>query len=53
MFPDAAVKLYVTASPETRARRRALELGEGGAHIDEAAVLADLRRRDAREFQSQ
>jgi cytidylate kinase len=49
VFPDAAAKLYVTASPETRARRRALELGGSGAHIDEAAVLADLRKRDARD----
>ena len=49
VFPDAAAKLYVTASPETRARRRALELCQGGAQIDEVAVLADLRRRDARD----
>ncbi len=49
VFPDAVAKLYVTASPETRARRRALELGASGARIDEAAVLADLRRRDARD----
>ena len=50
VFPDAAAKLYVTASPETRARRRALEIRERGAHIDEAAVLADMRRRDTRDF---
>jgi len=49
VFPHAAAKLYVTASPETRARRRALELGTAGGHIDEAGVLADLRRRDARD----
>jgi len=49
VFPDAAAKLYVTASPETRARRRALELGGSGAHVDVAAVLADLHRRDARD----
>jgi len=49
VFPDAAAKLYVTASPETRARRRALELRKDGAHIDETAVLADLRKRDARD----
>jgi len=49
VFPDAAAKLYVTASPETRARRRALELGGGNAQVDETAVLADLRRRDARD----
>jgi cytidylate kinase len=49
VFPDALAKLYVTASPETRARRRALELGSGGAEVQEAAVLDDLRRRDARD----
>jgi cytidylate kinase len=49
VLPDAAAKLFVTASPETRARRRALELAERGIHIAEAAVLADLKRRDARD----
>lgn len=42
--PDAAVKLFVTAAPETRAARRAAELGQSA---DQA--LADLRRRDARD----
>ena len=47
--PDAAVKLYVTASPEERARRRQRELGEAGETADFKAVLADIRRRDARD----
>lgn len=47
--PGAAVKIYVTASPETRARRRALELSERGEGGDFETVLADLRRRDARD----
>jgi len=42
--PEAEVKLYVTASDVERARRRAAELG-----ADPAAVLADLRARDARD----
>jgi cytidylate kinase len=42
--PEAEVKLYVTASDAVRARRRWLELGG-----DEAAVLADLMARDARD----
>ena len=50
VFPDAPAKLYVTASPETRARRRALEMQAGGADIAEAEVLADLRRRDERDM---
>ncbi|HEU4894232.1 MAG TPA: (d)CMP kinase, partial [Acidimicrobiia bacterium] len=41
VFPDAAVKIFLDASPEVRARRRALETGEP---LDE--VLVDLNRRD-------
>ena len=48
--PGADVKIYVTASPEARARRRALEYKDSGRAIDEAAVLADIRARDARDM---
>lgn len=41
VFPDADVKVFLDASPEVRARRRALETGE---HF--ADVLKDLKRRD-------
>jgi cytidylate kinase len=47
--PDADVKIFVTASPETRARRRAREFAQQGQPIDEAAVLADILRRDERD----
>ena len=47
--PDADVKLYVTASPQARAARRAAELAAAGAAVDRAAILADLERRDARD----
>ncbi|MDE2578158.1 MAG: (d)CMP kinase [Hyphomicrobiales bacterium] len=47
--PDATVKIFVTASPETRAQRRALELRAHGETIDYAVVLADIRRRDERD----
>jgi cytidylate kinase len=50
VLPDAPAKLYVTASPEARARRRALELAQRGADISETEVLADLKRRDARDM---
>ena len=50
VFPDAVAKLYITASPETRARRRTLELAAVGTHINEAEVLEDLKRRDARDM---
>lgn len=42
--PEAPLKLYVTASDEVRARRRALELG-----ADAGQMLAELRERDARD----
>ena len=47
--PDADVKIFVTATPEVRARRRALEFRAAGKPVDEAAVLADIRTRDARD----
>ena len=47
--PEADVKLFVTATPEERARRRHRELREAGNFISEADVLADIRRRDARD----
>jgi len=42
--PDAAVKVFLTASPEERARRRAAELGN-----DQKTVLADQALRDERD----
>jgi CMP/dCMP kinase len=42
--PDAALKLYVVASDEVRAARRAAELG-----ADAAAILTELRERDRRD----
>lgn len=48
--PDADVKIFVVASPEVRARRRALEYRNAGKPVDEAAVLADIRNRDARDM---
>ena len=47
--PGAEVKIFVTASPEVRARRRALEYRSAGRAIDEATVLADIRKRDERD----
>jgi cytidylate kinase len=49
--PDADVKIFVTATPEVRARRRALEFRRNGGTVDEADVLADILRRDARDTQ--
>lgn len=47
--PDADAKLYVTASPEVRARRRAAEMRAAGTEIDDGDVLADILRRDQRD----
>jgi cytidylate kinase len=44
--PDAAVKVFLTASAQERARRRAAELG-----ADEATVLAEQAMRDQRDIE--
>jgi cytidylate kinase len=49
VFPDADVKIFVTATAQVRARRRALELEQAGHRVDEAEVLADIQRRDERD----
>jgi cytidylate kinase len=47
--PQAPVKIYVTASTETRALRRFKELQGRGENVTYAAVLGDMRARDARD----
>ena len=47
--PDADVKLFVTATPEERARRRYREFNEDGVIITQREVLADILARDARD----
>lgn len=47
--PDADVKIFVTATPDVRASRRAKEYRAAGKDGDEATVLADIRKRDARD----
>ncbi len=47
--PEARVKIFVTATPEARAERRWRELVGRGEAADMEAVLADIRRRDARD----
>ena len=46
ILPDAACKIFLTASPEVRAKRRYDQLVEKGQEADYEAVLADLIRRD-------
>jgi cytidylate kinase len=47
--PDAPAKLYVTAEPEVRAHRRWSQLKAQGERVSLKDVLADIRRRDARD----
>ncbi len=49
IFPDAAVKLFVTASQEARAERRWHELRTRGIEADLAVVAAEMQARDARD----
>jgi cytidylate kinase len=47
--PNADVKLYITASPQVRARRRMMELAERGTTVPHETVLAEIRARDERD----
>jgi cytidylate kinase len=49
VFPDADVKLFLTARPEVRAARRADELCARGEEVDADEVLDALRERDRRD----
>ena len=46
VLPDATVKIFLTASPEARARRRMLQLKESGAEIPFEQILAEVNARD-------
>ncbi|MCC6909768.1 MAG: (d)CMP kinase [Phycisphaerales bacterium] len=47
VFPDAAVKFFLDASPEARAQRRADQLRSAGQQVDEARLLREIIERDA------
>jgi len=47
--PHADVKIFVVADPQVRAQRRTLEARARGEAADEAAVLADILKRDERD----
>jgi CMP/dCMP kinase len=47
--PHAEVKIFLTASPEERARRRIKEAQSRGENTDPAALLADIKKRDERD----
>jgi CMP/dCMP kinase len=49
VFPDAALKIFLTASPEVRAERRYKQLIEKGMNANLRALSRDLAERDARD----
>jgi cytidylate kinase len=51
VFPDAELKIFLTASPEERARRRYKQLKQKGINVNLAQLLADIAERDARDSQ--
>ena len=51
IFPDAALKVYLSASAQCRAERRFKQLIDKGLSANIADLLADLQARDARDMQ--
>jgi cytidylate kinase len=49
VFPDALLKVFVSASAEERARRRHKQLIEKGISVTIEGLLRDIRERDARD----
>lgn len=49
VFPNADVKIFLTATPEERARRRQKQLQEKGQDVDYETVLNDIKERDHRD----
>lgn len=49
VFPDAELKIFLTASPEERAQRRVAQLALQGVSEDYEAVLQEIRERDHRD----
>jgi cytidylate kinase len=51
VFPDAALKIFLTAAPEERARRRYNQLMAKGMSASMSALLQEIRERDVRDSQ--
>lgn len=49
VFPDASLKIFLTASAEVRAERRYKQLMEKGMHANLSQILQDIQQRDARD----
>ena len=53
VFPDAVLKIYLTASPEERAQRRYKQLKDKGIGVNLASLVDELRQRDERDMNRQ
>ena len=51
VFPDARLKIFLTASPEIRAGRRYKQLKDKGNSVNLARLSAEIKERDARDAQ--
>jgi cytidylate kinase len=49
VFPDAILKVYLTATPEVRAERRYKQLKDKGFDVNLRRLLDEIRERDARD----
>ena len=49
VFKDAKLKIFLTASPEVRAKRRYLELQNLGQEVNMPALIADIKSRDLKD----
>ena len=49
VFKDAKLKIFLTASPKERAKRRYLELQNRGQEVNMPALIADIEKRDLRD----
>ena len=49
VFKDAKLKIFLTASPEVRAKRRYLELQNRGQEVNMPALMADIEKRDLKD----
>ena len=53
VFPDAPLKIYLTASPEERAQRRYKQLKDKGIDVNLPSLVEELRQRDDRDMNRQ
>jgi len=49
VFKDAKLKIFLTASPEIRAKRRYLELQNRGQEVNMPGLIADIEKRDLKD----